>query len=288
MTKILCQWVICCYTVLFSQTAEAGTMPLRAQPGNSSRWLKVANVKGETTYSKARQEQRPAHIGDRLQLPGDQLSTLASGSAELHLDDGIAKISIGNLTTVTIQNLEKRADGGKVTNLQIEGGQCLLKLRPLNHPHSSVTISTPAAIAGVRGTVFGISANGQGLSAIATRQGKVIVTGQGKSVAVHAWEQSLAVPGQPPTSPRPLVQNAYLFDVKLAWVNAEQVRLQANTDPGNLVRVSGVPLDIGINGRIETTATVTPDLRVIVEITTPLGQQKIFPLTVLLSEKPKV
>ncbi len=263
-------------------------MPLRAQPGNGSRWLDVAKVKGETTYSKARQAQRPAHIGDRLQLPGDQLSTLASGSAELHLDDGIGTITIGNLTTVTIQNLEKRADGGKVTNLQIQGGQCLLELRKLKHPRSSVTVKTPAAIAGVRGTKFGISANGQGLSAIATQKGKVVVTGQGKSVAVNAWEQILAVPGQPPTSPRPLVQNAYLLDVKLAWVNAEQVRLQANTDPGNLVRVYGVPLDLNIDGRIETTVKIAPDLRVIVVVTTPLGQQKIFPLTVLLSEKPKV
>lgn len=285
---MLCQWAICCCAVLFGQTAEAGTVPLRAQPGNSSRWLKVVKVKGETTYSKVRQQQRPARIGDRLQLPGDQLSTLASGSAELHLDDGIAKINIGSLTTVTIQNLEKRADGGKVTNLQIQGGQCLLKLRKLNHPRSSVTIKTPAAIAGVRGTVFGISTNGQGLSAIATQEGKVVVTGQGKSVTVHAWEQILVVPGQPPTSPRSLVQNAYLFDVKLAWVNAEQVRLQANTDPGNLVRVYGVLLDLNIDGRIETTVKIAPDLRVLVEVTTPLSQQKIFPLTVLLSEKPKV
>jgi hypothetical protein len=261
-------------------------MPLRAQPGKNSRWLDVATVKGETIYSKAHQEQRPAHIGDRLQAKGDRLSTLASGVAELKLDDGIGIISIGSLTMLTIQSLEKRSDGAKVTNLQIQGGQCLLSLRPLKNPHSSVMVKTPAVIAGVRGTIFGVSANSKGLTAVATQRGSVVVTGQQKSVAVNAWEQSLAIPGQPPTLPRPLVQNAYLFDVKLIWVSTDKVRLQANTDPGNLVEVYGVPLDI--NGRIETIVAIAPDLRVNVKITTPLGKQKVFPLTVLISEKPKV
>jgi hypothetical protein len=280
--------VSCCALVLLCEAAGARTMPLRAQPGKNSRWLDVAKVKGATIYSKPRQEQRPARIGDRLQSPGDQLSTLASGSAELHLDDGIGSVNIGSMTTLTIQNLEKLSDGGKVTNLQIQGGQCLLNLRPLNHPHSSVTVKTQAVIAGVRGTIFGVSANGKGLTAVATQRGKVVVTGQGKSVAVNAWEQSLAIPGQPPTPPRSLVENAYLFDVKLSWVSTDKVRLQANTDPGNLVEVSGMPFDLDINGRIETIVAISPDLRVNVKITTPLGKQKVFPLTVLLSERPKV
>jgi hypothetical protein len=280
--------VSCCASVVLLQPAGARTMPLRAQPGNSSRWLDVAKVGGETVYSKARQVRRSAHIGDRLQLPGDRLSTLASGSAELHLDDGVGIINVGNLTTLTIQNLEKLSDGSKVTNLQIQGGQCLLNLRPLNRSNSSVTIKTPAVIAGVRGTVFGVSANRQGLTAVATQKGQVVVTGQEKSVAVNAWEQTLAIPGQPPTSPRPLVENAYLFDVKLTWVSVDKVRLQANTDPGNLVEVYEMPLDLGIDGRIKTTVAIAPDLRINVKITTPLGKQKVFPLTVLLSEKPKV
>jgi hypothetical protein len=274
--------------VLFCKPVGARTMPLQAQPGKNSRWLKVTKVTGEITYGKAHQEMRSAHIGDRLQLPGDRLSTFASGSAELHLDDGIGIISIGSLTTLTIQNLEKRSDGSKVTNLQIQGGQCLLTLRRLNYPQSSVTVKTPAVIAGVRGTTFGVSANRLGLTAVATQKGKVIVTGQQKSVAVNSWEQSLAVPGQAPTPPQPLVENAYLFDVKLTWVSVDKVRLQANTDPGNLVEVYGVPFDLNINGRIETTVAIAPDLRVNVKITTPLGKQKVFPLTVLISEKPKV
>jgi hypothetical protein len=277
-----------CALVLLCQPAGARTMALRAQPGKNSRWLDVAKVGGETIYSNARQGRRPAHRGDRLQSPGDRLSTLASGSAELHLDDGIGTINVGNLTTLNIQNLEKRSDGSKVTNLQILGGQCLLTLRRLNYPRSSVTVKTPAVIAGVRGTIFGVSANHQGLTAVATQRGQVVVEGQGKSVAVNAWEQSLAMPGQPPTPPTPLVENAYLFDVKLTWVSADKVRLQGNTDPGNLVEVYGMPLDLGIDGRIKTTVAIAPDLRVNVKITTPLGKQKVFPLTVLLSEKPKV
>lgn len=258
----------------------------------ASRWLEVRQIKGNVTVQLSRAAARPARTGDRLQKVGDQVTTAEQSGAVLAIDDGIAVVRLTEGTNLQIKQLQSR-QGGKITQLYVSRGLARLQVRPLTNPNSKLQIQTPAGIAGVRGTEFGVSVTPNGKTTVATAEGAVSATAVGETVLVNAGLYSLVIAGQPPTPPRPLTVNLALKVERLAEVPLPadrdvpvQGRVVGQIDPANSIYFNGQSIDTDVDGRFDATAVLLSDRSITAVVRSPVGQEQRFQITIPLDVQP--
>jgi len=251
----------------------------RSVPVRTRRWLEVRQIGGAVRY-RSQQGAGQARIGIRLQAVGDSIQTFQNASASLAVDTGIGFVYLSENTTVRIQRLQQLSDGGRLTRLQVTGGQARLKIRSFTNPSSGLRIETPAGWSGVRGTEFGVSVHPDGKTGVATLEGSVATTAQGQSVAVNGGFQSLVVPGNPPSPPVPLTNNPRLEVNILAPIDSRTVQIAGQTDPVNLLIVGGVAQNIAQNGQFALRVPLPGTRSIRAVVVTPLGTKQEYALAV--------
>jgi hypothetical protein len=258
-----------------SGISQAQTVRLPA----SQRFLEVRQVRGTVTYRT--NTSRPARVGDLLQAVGQGLSTGARSSSVLAVDDGIAFVQVSENTDFQVKTMRIVPGGGKVTELNVTRGQVRLNARPLNNPGSRLEIHTPAGVAGVRGTDFGVTISSlSGRSGVAARSGAVAVSAQNQTVTVRKDEYSTVTPGEPPTPPQPIQRNITLDVLRLETQGANQVRLEAVTDPPNLVFVNSQPIELDKTGRLQTQISGRRGGQISVLVRNPCGEERAYQLLI--------
>lgn len=83
---------------------------------------------------------------------GDVVKTGGRSKVVIELDDG-SITQLASLATMKMERLKKNLRG-KDTNLDVEIGKTWMKVKKLNKKTDSFNVSTPTAVAGVRGTYF--------------------------------------------------------------------------------------------------------------------------------------
>ncbi|MBD2567260.1 FecR family protein [Anabaena lutea] len=244
-----------------------------------NRYIEVRRVSGDVTYQNGKTSQS-ARIGVKLKNVGDSISTGQRSSSMLALDTGIAFVQVAENTKLEIQKLQQTRNGGHITNLQVRSGQVRLKVRPFTHKDSSLQIETPAGIAGVRGTEFGVNVQPTGKTGVATLSGSVATTAQGQSVYINKGFQSLVIPGEPPSAPLPLRNDTSLNLQILEEEGNQQARIVGKVDPVNLVIFANQPLTTDRSGKFDITIPMPANRRVAVTVTTPLGKKQDYELVV--------
>ncbi|MEA5577883.1 FecR family protein [Anabaena sp. UHCC 0451] len=244
-----------------------------------NRFLEVRSVSGDVTYQN-KQSSQPARIGTKIQNVGDRISIGKRSSTMLALDTNIGFLQVAENTKLQIQKMQTTNNGGRITHLQVKGGQVRIKLRPFTHRDSSLEIETPAGITGVRGTEFGVSVQPSGKTGVATLTGSVATSAQGQTVYINKGFQSIVIPGEPPSPPMPL-RNDTRLDVRfLADQGNQQVRIAGKIDPVNLVILGNQPLTTDKNGTFDTVVPLPANRRIAVTVTTPLGKKQDYELAV--------
>jgi hypothetical protein len=243
------------------------------------RWLEVRQATGTVTYQQGRAS-RNAAVGTRLQAVGETIRTGQGASAVLAVDTGIGFVSISENTTVRVQSLRMTDSGGRITQLQVSGGQARLQVRRFTNRDSRLEIQTPAGVSGVRGTDFGVSVQPDGKTGVVTLEGGVVASAQGQSVAVGAGFQSLVIPGEPPLPAVPL-RNDPGLDVRQLTAEANQTaRIVGQVDPVNLVQIEDEILVLNRQGEFDVRVPLSASRRVEVSVTTPLGRRQSYELLV--------
>lgn len=243
------------------------------------RYLEVRKLSGSVTYQN-KQRSQSASIGAKLQNVGDSISTGDNSSTMLALDTAIGFIQVAENTKLQIQKLQTTVNGGRITHLQVTGGQVRIKLRSFTHRDSSLEIETPAGITGVRGTEFGVSVQPTGKTGVATLTGSVATTAQSQTLYINKGFQSLIIPGEPPSPPIPL-QNDTRLDVKfLAAQGNQQARIAGKIDIVNLIILGDQPLTTDRNGTFDIVVPLPANRRIAVTVTTPLGKRQDYELAV--------
>jgi hypothetical protein len=194
------------------------------------------------------------------------------------VDTGIGTVAVSENTTLRVQALETLPSGGKVTTLGITGGQVRLELRPFTDPDSRLEIETPAGISGVRGTIFGVSVQPNGVTGVATLEGRVVTVAQGQSVAVDAGQQNLMVPGEPPTQAAPLQENTGFDLVAINRIDRRTVEIVGQIDSVNLLVVEDEVRDVGREGQF--TIRTADDRPIRATVITPLGKRQDYEITI--------
>ena len=263
-------------TAILGLATNAAIAQLRVRV---NRWLEVRRVSGAVVYQRG-QTRQAARVGLRLQSVGEVIRTGPRSSAVLAVDTGIGFVNISQNTTVRIQQLQTTSQGGRITRLQVTGGQARLQVRRFTHSGSRLEIQTPAGISGVRGTQFGVSVDPVGKTGVATLEGSVVAQAQGRSVLVKGGFQSLVVPGQPPSPPVPLRDDTRLNLVRLTAESRSTARVVGQIDPVNLLVVADRIQVVDGNGRFDLQVPLSGRRQVTAVVVTPLGKQQVYELAV--------
>ena len=239
------------------------------------RWLEVRQIRGSVTF-QGPQVRRPARIGDRLLAVRQGITTGKRSSVTLAIDTHIGTVNLSENTSVQVKSLAVRPGGGRVTILSISQGQARLRVRPFNNRGSRLEIHTPSGVAGVRGTVFGVSVDSEGKTGIYTLMGAVEAQAQQKSVLVEGGEAAIIPPGEPPTAPESKPESPQLDVQSVSRVGTNKARLTAKVDPLNVVLVNDELLETDLEGKLDAVVPlpVTRQLRVVVR--TPLGKEHVY------------
>jgi hypothetical protein len=118
----------------------------------SVRAASIQSIKGTVEVQRAHTTAWiPATEGMKLN-EGDVVRTKSKSKVVIQLDDG----SVTQLTSLSSMTMDKlsRSLKGKSTDMNMEVGKSWMKVKKLNPERDKFNVSTPTAVAGVRGTYF--------------------------------------------------------------------------------------------------------------------------------------
>ncbi|MEK6708995.1 MAG: FecR family protein, partial [Nitrospinota bacterium] len=137
----------------------------------------IKTFQGDITVTRTGQEQAQKITGAEPVLFRDVDETAVGAKMELLFDDGSA-LAIGEDTAITIDEMIfDPKSGHRSIQLRLTVGTIKVAAAPNTHPRSRFDVITPSLVAGVRGTVFGVSVDQQGRSRVVGFEGSVGVRG---------------------------------------------------------------------------------------------------------------
>jgi hypothetical protein len=166
----------------------------------------VLKYKGTVQYRLAAKDRWSTVQQTNLTLQvGAEISTKENSEVVLKLGS-LSIVTVRELTLMRIKTIE-----AEHAAVDVDLGRVTANVKKT--PQSSFTVGTPAAVAGVRGTLFNVETDEKKTSVIAVADGVVEVTGtvkDSRTVAVQKGEQVRVVFNAPPEDPR----KAELRDLK--------------------------------------------------------------------------
>jgi len=138
---------------------------------------------------------------------GDEIQTGSNGNVLLEFIDNSRLLLQKNSHLIFgIQNTYSNS-GVLDAQMHLPQGRLEADINPEQKQGTRFEIHTPAAITGIRGTVFRVSMEaGQKLGRTEVTDGKVAVSGAaGETIEVHANFGTVVVVGQPPSTPKQLL-----------------------------------------------------------------------------------
>lgn len=238
------------------------------------RWLEVNRVSGQVSYQ--RPGSQPARVGNRLDAPGQGITTGANSSASLAVDNNIGTIAVAANSQLVIRQISSLANGAQVTLLDLPRGQARLQVRRFTNPDSRLELRTPSGLAAVRGTEFGVSVTDTGQTAVGTLEGVVEASAQGQSVQLGAGLVSVIRPGEAPTAPQPLDRDLAL-NLTAHYRRGRVVYLQGQINPTNRLLLDGTDIVVTPSGRFSTTVVLPSANRgVTLTVANALGESRDY------------
>ncbi len=136
--------------------------------------------------------------------PGDRIVTASDGSAQVRLSDGsLIDVAPGSSLELTDLGSGETA-GSRVASFTLLVGRILARIFDLGGGLSQLTVNTPTAVIGDRGTTFLVDVAPSGATTADVLSGQVTLAGeggQGAQVPVRADEQSVVASAGAPASP---------------------------------------------------------------------------------------
>jgi hypothetical protein len=250
----------------------------------AGQWLKVEEVTGNVTFRNFyNYDNRPARVGDFLQVASDEISTGANSSAVLTVDTAVGSLYVAENTTIQIRSFKIADDNGRITNLFVPRGKVRLQIRKFTHRGSQINIQTPAGISGVRGTQYIAIVKPNGDMLITTLEGSVATTAQDQTEIVNGGFQNITVVGEPPSTPIPFTDDAslrYIIDRQVSGLSRSIV-VSGYTSPSNTVKVDELEQSLDGNGEFSLKFPATSSLKVKVTVETPTGKIQVYEIHIL-------
>lgn len=137
----------------------------------------------------------PAKTGDTLMF-GDAVRTRAKAQAHLTFQDGAA-VLVRESSEFTLKGSPDRVD------LAFKTGEFLIGLTKKLGAGRSFRVTTPAAVAAVRGTLFWGLVESDGKTSLAALENEVAVSAGGKTVVLKPGQKTVVAKNGSPSEPAP-------------------------------------------------------------------------------------
>jgi len=240
------------------------------------KWLKkqpssalVLNTFGKVTIIHAAENMKNSDVDFNQRLyAGDRIITGPESSATLIFADKSRLILHAN-SELIMDSLSQYGDSGMVdTSLRLPTGSVDSHVNPKKGPATRYQITTPAAVAAVRGTVFRMSSDAVKLIARGeVLKGKIGVSAQDKTTIVPEGFGSVTEKGKVPQKPRKLlsppdtsetITKVLQLPAKFSWqslTGAKTYRIQVfpKETPGKVLidkirKPASIPIDFLADG----------------------------------------
>ena len=267
-----------------------------AQQRSGSRSLEVISLRGSATYGT---EERTLAIGDRLNASTQIIRTGNNSSLRLAIESDLGILEVAENTSFQITTLSEGE-----TVLSVSEGQVRMSVASIFDDNSDFTsakaihnptlqaqrnssgdypvrIQTPAGIAGVRGTSFGVTVDVTGQTGVATIDGSVAAIAQGQEVIVNRGESVVINPGLAPTQPAKTPQEAGFESLILVKMGSHRVRVLGQVEPMDIVYINNQLIETDSEGRFSTYLEIPPSRRLQFVVRGPEVRQRYFELSVL-------
>ena len=257
-----------------------GVLIGQTDPGlaqTTTRWLEIRRLGGTVQLLPS---QRPAQVGDRLEKVGQGLRTGKESYSILKIDHNIGTVNVAADTNLQLKELSVTPNQGRITILSVTKGLARLKIRSFTNPESRLEIETPAGITGVRGTEFSVGVNHQGQTVLATQEGQVAASAQGKTVLIEPGFATRIVPGEPPEDPRQVNHDLSLQGLRVFRTSLGTVLVKGRVEPFNLVTVNGEPATVDRSGNFQKELPVPLSLQLTIQVQNLLDQKANYPLLI--------
>ena len=165
---------------------------------------KVTFIYGDAKVQKVEKAEWAAlNLGD-LVSQGSRMQTGKASSVEVTFEDRNS-IFMKSDTALGITTSEKRGSSYSVNNFYLVIGRIITKLKEATGSDSRIDISTPSAVASVRGTEFRVSTDDKASMRTEVLTGTVRVSAMETTVRLNEGEGTYVQKGAAPVSPRKLL-----------------------------------------------------------------------------------
>ncbi|MEW5947237.1 MAG: FecR family protein [bacterium] len=184
-------------------TIAAAALVLTAGAESAEIKATLVELKGTVMVKLAGADWTPAAEGQKVGA-GASVRCMEDSSAFLKWADGNV-VKLRQLTTFTVNALSADPGAGiEVSDLKLDRGKIFARAKKLVSPDSTFAITTPTAIAGVRGTDFAVEVAPDQTTAVAVVSGEVSVSAAGVEIILTDSLQTVIETGLPPTEPEPV------------------------------------------------------------------------------------
>ncbi len=121
---------------------------------------RITFMKGKVEVQRKGSESAVPAVMKMAVYPGDMISTDDGSEAELKLSDG-SILKLKDKGRLEIERMERQKKPATAINsFKLASGKVLGSIKKLSSKSSKFTVTTPTAVAGIRGTVFGVFVEG--------------------------------------------------------------------------------------------------------------------------------
>jgi hypothetical protein len=180
---------------------------------------KINFLKGKVEVQKA-QAITWAQASVKMKLAaGDKVSTEEGAEAEIVLDDGsVLKMKDKGLMLIDRMEKQKKPSLSVVNSFKVRTGKVLGCVRKMSSADSKFIVETPTAVAGIRGTVFGIYVEGDSTE-LDVLKGEVAIKGEtGNEVMVG--EKMMTTVAKGDSAKHPVAMTAAKIAFITLWAGA--------------------------------------------------------------------
>jgi len=209
MKKIIFVIAAALLVPILLQTARAEFKPDEA---------KITFIKGKVEVQRNGSQTLVPAVMKMTVYPGDKISTEDGAEAELKLSDGsVLKLKDSGL--LEIEKMEKQKKPmNTIRAFRLAKGKILGAIRKLSSRESKFTVTTPTAVAGIRGTVFGVFVEGDSTE-LNVLNGEVGISGEtGGEVVVK--EKMMTTVAKGDSAKNPVVMTAAKIAFITMWAGA--------------------------------------------------------------------
>lgn len=215
---------------------------------------KVSFVKGTVVIQRmGTSTWLPAALKARV-YPGDRIAAEPGSEAEITLDDGsVVKLRDRSLLVIDRMERQKRPPAS-ITGLRAVNGSVLGCIRKLASKESKFSVTTPTAVAGVRGTVFGIFVAGD-TTELDVLKGEVAIAGEtGREVLVG--EKMMTTVPKGGSARTPVAMTAAQIGMIMMWGGAA-IKVGSLGAAAGTAWYASAPALIAASAAVVAAATVT-------------------------------